>query len=120
MIVNLLMLACGGIAGAALGRLIRMPLWPLTGAIIGSGAVHLAVGMEVVVPLGWTFIAQWLDGNTYIEPHGTDLEWPFRARFALLSKQLGHHRLAVDDLRRRACWRGLGRLPGKAEKAMDA
>jgi uncharacterized protein len=62
-IVNLVLLACGGAAGAALGRLIRMPLWPLTGAILGAGAVHLFSGLEVLVPQWWTFTAQILVGT---------------------------------------------------------
>lgn len=52
-------------------------------------------GLRIEGNNGWTVIAQWLDGETYIEPHGLDLGWPFRARFALLSKQLQHHRLSL-------------------------
>lgn len=63
MIVNLIVLACGGAAGAALGRLVRMPLWPLTGSILGAGAVHLFSGLEVLVPQWWTFTAQVLVGT---------------------------------------------------------
>lgn len=44
---------------------------------------------------GWTVIAQWLAGNTYIEPHDQDFRWPFRARFGLVSKQVGNHRFSV-------------------------
>jgi hypothetical protein len=54
-----------------------------------------SVGARAESASGWTVIAQWLDGSTYIEPHSLDLEWPFRARFAMLSRQLGQHRLSV-------------------------
>ena len=48
---------------------------------------------------GWTAIAQWLSGETYIEPGGFLLEWEFDARFALLSRRSGPHTLSVryDD-----------------------
>ncbi|HEX5462680.1 MAG TPA: hypothetical protein VFX20_22130 [Steroidobacteraceae bacterium] len=36
---------------------------------------------------GWTVIAQWLEGQTEIAPRGRALEWPFDARYALLSKR---------------------------------
>jgi opacity protein-like surface antigen len=54
-----------------------------------------AVGVRAESADGWTVIAQWLDGITYIEPQDTYLAWPFRARFALLSRQLRHHRLSI-------------------------
>ena len=37
---------------------------------------------------GWTVIAQWLAGRTEIAPRGHALEWPFNARFALVSKRI--------------------------------
>src|SRR6201999_2975640 len=54
-----------------------------------------SVGVRAESASGWTAIAQWLDGVTYVEPQDVDLEWPFRARFARLSRQLGQHRLSV-------------------------
>ena len=36
-------LLAGGAVGAVLGRLLRLPLWPLTGALVGADAVQLAV-----------------------------------------------------------------------------
>src|SRR6185437_8408604 len=33
---------------------------------------------------GWTLIAQWMEGETYVTPAGVgQLEWPFRARYLL-------------------------------------
>ena len=54
-----------------------------------------SVGLRAESANGWTGIVQWLDGETYIEPHGTYIGWPFRARFALVSRQMGHHRLSM-------------------------
>ena len=53
------------------------------------------VGLRVESAGGWTAIVQWLDGQTYIEPPGQDLGWSFRARFALVSRQMRNHRLSL-------------------------
>jgi uncharacterized protein len=57
-------LFAGGAAGAALGRLVRLPLWPLTGALLGAGAVQLAVGNGAPFPAWAVFVAQVLVGST--------------------------------------------------------
>jgi membrane AbrB-like protein len=57
-------LLAGGTAGAALGRLVRLPLWPLTGALVGAGAVQLAVGNAGPMPTWVVFVAQVLVGST--------------------------------------------------------
>ena len=63
-VVVLLGLLAGGAAGAAVGRLVRLPMWPLTGALVGAAAVHMAMGGGVVLP-GWcVFVAQVLVGST--------------------------------------------------------
>ncbi len=58
-----------------------------------------AVGARYETATGWTAIVQWLRGETYIEPNELYLSWPFTARFALVSKQFGKHRISVryDD-----------------------
>jgi hypothetical protein len=44
----------------------------------------------------WTVIAQWMQGETYVAPAGFgELEWPFRARYLLVSRQWGPHRLSL-------------------------
>jgi uncharacterized protein len=58
----LLALLAGGAAGAVAGRLLRLPMWPLTGALIGAGAVHLAIGGGRTIPSGLVFVAQVLVG----------------------------------------------------------
>lgn len=60
----LLALLAGGTAGAAVGRLVRLPLWPLTGALVGAAAVHIAMGGGVVLPSWCVFAAQVFVGST--------------------------------------------------------
>ncbi|MGH3311831.1 MAG: AbrB family transcriptional regulator [Streptomyces sp.] len=47
--VMLLGFAC---AGAALGRLLRLPMWPITGAILGAATAPL-LGLDGIAPPGW-------------------------------------------------------------------
>jgi hypothetical protein len=54
-----------------------------------------SAGLRVESAAGWTAILQWLEGETYIAPGGFELGWPFTARFALLSRQIGRHRLSA-------------------------
>lgn len=54
-----------------------------------------SVGLRAESADGWTLIAQYLDGETYIERDDDYLAWPFKARFALVSRQLGDHRLSI-------------------------
>lgn len=44
---------------------------------------------------GWTGIFQWLSGTTQIAPSGENEQWPFRARYVLLSKRFGAHTLSA-------------------------
>ena len=60
----LLALLAGGSAGAAIGRLARLPLWPLTGALVGAGVIHLVVGGGNTLPAWCVFAAQVLVGST--------------------------------------------------------
>lgn len=57
-------LLAGGCVGAAIGRLLRLPLWSLTGALAGAGAVQLAVGTGDAFPAWAVFVAQVLVGST--------------------------------------------------------
>ncbi|MGH3344158.1 MAG: AbrB family transcriptional regulator [Carbonactinosporaceae bacterium] len=56
-------LLAGGSAGAALGRTLKLPMWPLTGALLGSSAVHLAIGGGHSFPPWCVFLAQVLVGS---------------------------------------------------------
>lgn len=59
----LVAILAGGSAGAAVGRLLRFPVWPLTGALVGAGAVHLSVGGGGALPSWCVFVAQVLVGS---------------------------------------------------------
>jgi hypothetical protein len=55
-----------------------------------------SAGARIEYGPGWTLIAQWLAGRTEIAPPASALEWPFDARYALLSRRLGsRHMLSV-------------------------
>ena len=54
-----------------------------------------SAGLSVEGGEGWTAIAQYLGGATYIAPRGEERRWPFKASFALLSKRFGPHALSV-------------------------
>ncbi len=59
-----------------------------------------SAGARVEYGPRWTLIAQWLAGHTEIAPRAGSLEWPFDARYVLLSRRIGsHHMLSVryDD-----------------------
>ncbi|HYL70708.1 MAG TPA: hypothetical protein VEY89_05345, partial [Candidatus Dormibacteraeota bacterium] len=66
----------------------------VSGAIAWDTRFNSA-GVRVELDGGWTAIAQWLGGETTIAPPGLQLDWPFRADFALLSKRLGRHTLSA-------------------------
>ncbi|WP_277400278.1 AbrB family transcriptional regulator [Streptomyces marispadix] len=55
----LLGLAC---AGAALGRSLRLPMWPVTGSILGAATAPLA-GLGAVPPGWWSTAGQILVGS---------------------------------------------------------
>jgi uncharacterized protein len=75
----LLAVLAGGSAGAALGRLLRLPMWPLTGALAGAATVHLAVGGGNVLPTWCVFLAQVLVGSTVGARLGPGVLGSFRA-----------------------------------------
>lgn len=52
-----------------------------------------SAGARVEYGPGWTVIAQWLGGRTEIAPGAGALEWPFNARYVLLSRRIGSHHM---------------------------
>ncbi|EST38734.1 hypothetical protein N566_05825 [Streptomycetaceae bacterium MP113-05] len=56
-------LLLGGAAGAALAKPLRLPFWPLIGAIAGAAAVRLASGGHMAIPAGLQTVAQVLVGT---------------------------------------------------------
>jgi len=60
-----------------------------------------SLGLRLETSGGWTFIAQWLAGNTSIEPETGYEVWDFDSTFLLVSKAWGPHRISA-----RADWFG--------------
>jgi hypothetical protein len=54
-----------------------------------------SIGLRAESNAGWTAIVQYLDGETAIAPDSGYLGWPFKARFALISRQIRSHRISV-------------------------
>jgi hypothetical protein len=53
-------------------------------------------GLRLEAEHGWTAIVQWMSGETTIEPLGMQMNWPFRADYALIAKRFGlRHSLSV-------------------------
>ncbi len=56
------LLLTAGTLGAAGGRLLRLPMWPLTGALIGVAVANNVVGGSLTAPPWWSLVAQVLVG----------------------------------------------------------
>jgi hypothetical protein len=54
-----------------------------------------AAGVRAESGNGWTAIAQYLDGETAVAPASGYLSWPFKARYGMVSREIGHHRISV-------------------------
>ena len=54
--LELLLLLCLGCAGAAIGRQLHLPMWPLTGSILGAATIHL-LGFGAAVTPAWLALA---------------------------------------------------------------
>lgn len=63
--------------------------------VIAWNTTFTSAGARLETQGGWTFIAQALDGQTSIAPHGFTTQWPFRAGFALISRRFGRHTLSA-------------------------
>ena len=54
-----------------------------------------SVGLRVETAGGWTFISQWLRGETIVEPESGYEKWEYSSTFALLSRAIGQHRFSL-------------------------
>lgn len=75
---QLIGLILSGVAGAWLARLARVPMWPMTGAVIGAGSFHLLAPGDVRLPPGWVFLAQVAVGTSVGSRLGRSLVRDFR------------------------------------------
>lgn len=81
--MNALALAAvlGGSLGAALiFRWVRLPMWPLTGGLVGAAAVNMGFGLGAEVPSAYVILAQLLIGTAIGAAIGPDIFRQF-ARF---------------------------------------
>ena len=63
MSIQLLVLIASGAVGAAIGRLLKLPMWPITGALLGSAVANMIQTSAVTMPFGLSFFAQVLVGT---------------------------------------------------------
>jgi membrane AbrB-like protein len=61
--VELLVLLAAGAAGAGIARVLKLPMWPITGALLGSAAANVIMSAEISLPFGLGFAAQVLVGT---------------------------------------------------------
>ncbi|MFZ2509446.1 MAG: hypothetical protein WAW79_13350 [Steroidobacteraceae bacterium] len=54
-----------------------------------------SIGVRAETAGGWTFIGQWLGGETIIEPDSGYEVWEFSSVFAMLSRAIGKHRISA-------------------------
>jgi uncharacterized membrane protein AbrB (regulator of aidB expression) len=75
----LVALMASGAVGAFVARALRVPLWPMTGAIVGAAVLHLVLGGASQVPAWWSLLAQVLVGTAVGSRVNPGLVREFRA-----------------------------------------
>lgn len=75
----LVALMASGTVGAFVARALRVPLWPMTGAIVGAAVLHLVLGGASQVPAWWSLLAQVLVGTAVGSRVNPGLVREFRA-----------------------------------------
>ena len=76
----LLAVLTGSLSMAMLFRWLKLPMWPLTGGLVGSAAVNMGFGLEAEVPAAFVLGAQLLIGTAIGASIGPDIFRQF-ARF---------------------------------------
>lgn len=76
----LLAVMAGSLGTAMLFRWVKLPMWPLTGGLVGAAAVNMGFGLEAEVPTVFVLGAQLLIGTAIGASIGPDIFRQF-ARF---------------------------------------
>lgn len=63
MTFELAVLVVSGAVGAGTGRFLKLPMWPITGALLGSAAAGMVMRSTITMPFGVSFFAQVLVGT---------------------------------------------------------
>lgn len=72
-VLELTVLVALGAAGAGVGRLLRLPMWPLTGSILGAATAHLLGFAAMATPVWLSVSGQLLVGCAVGSSIGRDL-----------------------------------------------
>lgn len=70
----------GALAAGLLFRALKLPMWPLTGGLVGAASVNMGFGLSVDPPVAVTLVAQLLIGAAIGASIGPDVFRQF-ARF---------------------------------------
>jgi membrane AbrB-like protein len=62
-LLELLILLLSGAAGATVGYFLKLPMWPITGALLGAAAANVLMATSTALPFGLSFVAQVLVGT---------------------------------------------------------
>lgn len=76
----LLAVMAGSLGAAVLFRWVKLPMWPLTGGLVGAAVVNMGFGLEAEVPTVFVLGAQLLIGTAIGASIGPDIFRQF-ARF---------------------------------------
>lgn len=61
--IELMVLLAAGAAGAGIANRLKLPMWPITGALLGSAAANVIMAAGTSLPFGLGFAAQVLVGT---------------------------------------------------------
>jgi membrane AbrB-like protein len=80
--MSVLLLLAAGVAGAALARLLRLPMWPFTGAVLAVALLQQLHHVELGLPGWWSLVAQILVGTAVGGRLGREVLLEFRSVLA--------------------------------------
>lgn len=79
-LIPLFAVVTGSTVAALIFRSVRLPMWPLTGGLVGAAAVNMGFGLDAEVPVIFSLAAQLLIGTAIGASIGPDILRQF-ARF---------------------------------------